>query len=132
MVPHASDPAAASARGRYNRIARSRTTRHHRPMTDPTPPLPIVHDLAQGRFEAPVDGGLAHVDYRRVGGTLHLTHTEVPPASAGRGIAAALVQAALDYAAGNGLKVMPLCSYARAYMRRHPDTHALLAPTARV
>ena len=101
-------------------------------MIDPTPPLPIVHDLAQGRFEAPVDGGLAHVDCRRVGGTLHLTHTEVPPASAGRGIAAALVQAALDYAAGNGLKVMPLCSYARAYMRRHPDTHALLAPTARV
>ncbi|MBK9116787.1 MAG: N-acetyltransferase [Betaproteobacteria bacterium] len=101
-------------------------------MNDPTPSLPIVHDLAQGRFEARVDGGLAHVDYRRVGDTLHMMHTEVPPAAEGRGVAAALVQAALDHAADNGLKVMPLCSYVRAYMRRHPDTHALLAPAARV
>lgn len=101
-------------------------------MTKPSPPLPIVHNLAQSRFEAQVDGGLAHVDYRRVGGTLHMMHTEVPPAAEGRGIAAALVQAALDYAEGNGLSVMPLCSYVRAYIRRHPDTQALLAPSARL
>ena len=101
-------------------------------MNDPTPPLPIVHNLAHARFEAHVGGGLAHVDYHRVGDTLHVTHTEVPPAAEGRGVAAALVQAALDYAADNGLRVMPLCSYVRAYMRRHPETQALLAPAARV
>ena len=101
-------------------------------MHEPSPSLPIVHDLAQGRFEALVDGGLAHVDYRRVGNTLHMMHTEVPPAAEGRGVAAALVQAALDYAADNGLTVMPLCSYVRAYIRRHPDAQPLLAPAARL
>jgi len=37
------------------------------------------------------------------------------------------VQALLDHAQAHGLKVLPLCSYARAYMRRHPETAALLA-----
>ena len=35
--------------------------------------------------------------------------------------------AALDHARANGLKVSPLCSYARAYMQRHPETLPLLA-----
>ena len=101
-------------------------------MTERTPPPPIVHDLARQRFEAEVEGGVAHADYQRVGDTLHMMHTEVPPASEGRGIAAALVEAALDFAAENRLKVVPLCGYVRAYMRRHPETLPLLASGARV
>lgn len=98
----------------------------------PVPPLAIVHSLAANRFEAAVPGGIAQAGYRRIGDTLHLVHTEVPPESARRGIAAALVEAVLDYADANGLKVVPQCSYARAYMKRHPETHALLAPGARI
>lgn len=96
------------------------------------PPLPIVHSLAAHRFEAVVSGGVAQAAYRRIGDTLHLVHTEVPPESEGRGIAGALLEAVLDYAEANGLKVVPQCSYARAYMKRHPETQALLAPGARV
>ena len=94
--------------------------------------LDIVHNLAAQRFEATVDGDLCRADYRRVCDTLHLVHTEVPPPHEGRGIAGALVQAVLDYAADNRLKVVPLCSYVRAYIRRHPETQALLSPGARV
>jgi uncharacterized protein len=61
---------------------------------------------------------------------MRLVHTEVPPALTGRGIAAQLVRAALEYARVSGLKVQPACSYVRTYMRRHPDTHSLLAGTA--
>ena len=100
-------------------------------MNDRTPPLPIVHNLAQHRFEAVVPEGLCRADYRRVGDTLHLVHTEVPRDLEGRGIAGLLVQATLDHAAANGLHVIPMCSYVRAYMRRHPETHHLLAPGAR-
>lgn len=96
------------------------------------PPPPIVHSLAANRFEAVVPGGIAQAAYRRIGDTLHLVHTEVPPESAGRGIAGALLEAVLDYAGESGLKVVPQCSYARAYMKRHPETQALLAPGARV
>ena len=50
-----------------------------------------------------------------------VSHAIVPPAIGGRGIAAALVQAAVEYARAEGLKVDPRCSYADAWMRRHPQ-----------
>ena len=75
---------------------------------------------------AALDGGIARADYRLVGNVMRLVHTEVPPAFTGRGIAARLVRAALDHARERGLKVQPACSYVRDYMRRHPETHALL------
>ncbi|KNZ30950.1 MAG: acetyltransferase [Methylibium sp. NZG] len=80
-----------------------------------------------GRFQAVVDGHLGVCDYRLDGSVMHLTHTEVAPALEGRGIAAALVKAALDHAQSSGLKVNPLCSYVRHYMQRHPETAALRA-----
>lgn len=89
-------------------------------------PLPVEHNEAAGRFETVVDGLLSVCEYRLQGGQLLLTHTEVPPALAGRGIAAALVAANLDWARAQGLRVRPLCSYVAAYMRRHPETRDLL------
>ena len=94
--------------------------------------IDIAHNLAAKRFEAIVDGVLCRCEYMRVGDTLHLRHTEVPPPLQGRGIAGMLVEAAIDHAAANNLKVMPLCSYARAWMSRHPETHALLSSGARL
>ena len=89
--------------------------------------LQIEHLPARGRFQAVVDGQTCVADYQLADGVMAITHTEVAPQLEGRGIAAALVQAVLDHARANGLKVRPLCSYARAYMRRHPDNDALLA-----
>lgn len=89
--------------------------------------LQIEHLPAQRRFQAIVEGQACVADYRPGNGVLAITHTEVPPGLEGRGIAGALVQAVLDHAQAHGLKVLPLCSYARAYMRRHPETAPLLA-----
>jgi len=88
--------------------------------------LAVVHDTAASRFEATVDGQLSVCQYRVFGKVMMLTHTGVPPALRGRGIAAALVQAALDHARSNNLKVRPDCSYAEVYMQRHPQTLDLL------
>jgi predicted GNAT family acetyltransferase len=90
--------------------------------------LHVRHDAGAGRFEADVEGGVAHADYRLRDGVMHIVYTEVPPVARGRGIAAAVVAAALDYARAQGLKVQPMCSYARAYMRRHPESADLLPP----
>ncbi len=95
-------------------------------------PIEVVHNAPASRFEARVQGMLCRADYRLDGNVMRIFHTEVAPALEGRGIAAALVRAALDYADANGLQVAPQCSYVRAYMRRHPDTHALLAPGAAI
>jgi predicted GNAT family acetyltransferase len=97
-------------------------------MNDPaTGPFLIDHNVEAARFEARVDGWLCRCDYRLIDGVMHLVHTEVAPALEGRGIAARLVQAALDHARLQGLKVLPRCSYVRVYMRRHPETQSLMA-----
>jgi predicted GNAT family acetyltransferase len=87
----------------------------------------VVHRPEASRFEAALAGGLGLCLYQRQGDRLLLTHTEVPPSLQGQGIAGRLVQAALDWARAEGLRVQPLCSYVGAYMRRHPETQDLLA-----
>lgn len=86
----------------------------------------IRHNEAAQRFEAVIDGELARADYRLDGGVMRIVHTEVPQALGGRGIAAQLVAAAFVHARARGLNVLPQCSYVRSYMRRHPETQALL------
>jgi predicted GNAT family acetyltransferase len=93
---------------------------------EPDAAAAIVHRPEASRFEAAYAEGLALCVYRREGGVLLVTHTEVPPALEGRGIAAALVQATLAWARSQGLRVRPLCSYVVAYMRRHRETQDLL------
>lgn len=90
-------------------------------------PVEVRHLPQAACFEAWVDGLRCELDYRLQGNTLVATHTGVPRALEGRGIAAQLVQALLTHARQHGLKVQPSCSYVAAYMRRHPDTHDLLA-----
>ncbi len=90
-------------------------------------PLNITHNPEARRFEAPVGGSLAVCVYHRAGEVLHVTHTEVPRALEGQGIAAALVRETLDWARREGLRVRPVCGYVAAYMRRHPETQDLLA-----
>lgn len=90
-------------------------------------PTIVEHLPARGRFQARVDGHLCVADYRLVGREMQMIHTEVAPDLQGRGIAAALVEAALAHARSHGYKVVPLCSYVRTYMRRHPMTQDLLA-----
>ena len=87
----------------------------------------VVHQPEAQRFEAKVEGQLSVADYELHDKVMHMTHTIVPPALQGRGIAAALVKEALAYAREHGLKINPLCSYVRVYMQRHPETQALLA-----
>lgn len=89
--------------------------------------LQIEHLPERKRFQVVVEGRTCVADYELAAGVMSITHTGVAPALEGRGIAGELVQALLDHARLNDLKVRPLCSYARAYMRRHPETAALLA-----
>jgi uncharacterized protein len=87
----------------------------------------VTRNEAQSRFETTVDGETAVAEYRERDGVMQLTHTVVPQALEGRGIAAALIGQALDHARGHGLKVEALCSYAASYMQRHPETQDLKA-----
>jgi len=87
----------------------------------------IAHDPARRRFTTVVDGQTGYVEYERTDDVMVITHTIVPSAIGGRGIAARLVQAALTHAREAALKVDPRCSYADAWMRRHPEFDGLRA-----
>ena len=89
--------------------------------------LDIRHDPAARRFETLVDGVVCELDYQLDGATMTITHTGVPAAVGGRGIAGALVERAFETARANGWKVVPACSYAAVWAQRHPDYAELLA-----
>lgn len=79
----------------------------------------VIHNEQEQSFEMFVDGHRAHLDYRRLGGqTLDYCHTFVPDELRGRGLAAIVTAAALDYAREHGFTVRPSCSYVEVFMKR--------------
>lgn len=86
----------------------------------------VVLDDNNHRFELLVDGHVAVLEYRLEEGGMVITHTGVPDAIGGRGIAAVLTRAALEHARAQGLKVIPACTYAAAFIRRHGEYADLL------
>lgn len=96
-------------------------------MTSNNPsPASIEHDAGAHRFQTTVDGALAVLDYELRDGVMVITHTVVPEAIGGRGIAAQLTRFALDHARAAGWKVVPACSYAAAFLQRHGEYADLL------
>jgi len=89
--------------------------------------MQIDHQPDRQRFAITVEGHEAELDYRREGDVLVIAHTGVPAAIAGRGIAGALMQAAVAFAQEARLRVRPACSYAASWMERHPELAALRA-----
>lgn len=81
---------------------------------------PAAHSAAETQFSVTVDGARSVLDYTRANGRMVITHTYVPPELRGRGIAEALMKAAVDYAQAEKLAIDPVCSYAARYLQRHP------------
>ncbi len=87
----------------------------------------VVDNTAGRRFELEEAGSLASADYRREAGTLVIPYVEAAPALRGTGAAGRLMEGVLAVARAEGRRVIPLCSYASAYIRRHPEHHDLMA-----
>jgi len=79
------------------------------------------HNETESRYELDAPHGMAIAVYRQQGDSRLFTHTEVPPADEGRGLAAELVRAALDDTKAHGFKIVPACSFVVAFVRRHPE-----------
>jgi len=91
-----------------------------------------IHNNPQaGRFEAKVGDEVAVSDYHLKNGVIIFTHTEVPPALEGRGVASKLVQAALETSRQEGYQVVPLCPFVAGYIRGHPEYKDLVMPRFR-
>jgi uncharacterized protein len=84
----------------------------------------VTDDRVNSRFELAIGDEIAFLQYERQPDALVLVHTEVPVALRGRRIGGALVEAALAAARSAGLRVIVLCPFARAYLRKHPHPPA--------
>jgi len=72
-------------------------------------------------------GKYAYLKYRLEGGTMYIDATFTPEEYRGRGLAAELAKAAIEYARENAFKIVPNCDYAKSYFEKHPEYHDLLA-----
>lgn len=86
--------------------------------------LNVVHNVDNKRFEVALGDGLALMDYMLAGNNMIFTHTEVPPAYEGKGVANQMAKVALDYAVEHGHRIQPLCPFVKLYIRKHPEYQA--------
>jgi len=88
---------------------------------------PVTHDRVARRFVSLIEGHTSAIDYALDGDVMTILHTNVPEPLAGRGIAGALTREALATARSERWSVVPACSYARAFIEKHPEYQDLLA-----
>jgi len=93
---------------------------------------PVKDNRRHHRFELEINGKLSVVEYQQVDDeTLALTHTEVDPSLEGQGVGSHLVKGVLEYAERNNLKIVSLCPFVTAYLKRHPDWNRLVSTVHR-
>ncbi|GAB3720066.1 GNAT family N-acetyltransferase [Nocardiopsis nanhaiensis] len=85
--------------------------------------LSVVDVPERSRYEVSADGRVVGFSaYHLVAeGVLALPHVEVEPEFEGKGVASALMRESLDQVREQGLRIMPICPFARAFLERNPD-----------
>lgn len=88
-------------------------------------PEDVRDNRERQRFELELEGQIAVLDYERTSKSLVLVHTEVPPALRGRHLADTLAKAAIDRAHAEGLSLVVVCPFVKAYLRKHPHPNVV-------
>jgi hypothetical protein len=76
-------------------------------------------DVAAGRLELDVEGRVVFARYRRGDGVLYIDHVEAPPQLRGTGAAGQLMEAIVAKADADGERIVPICGYAAAWLKRN-------------
>ena len=87
---------------------------------------PVRNNTALGRFEQDVGGGVSFATYRLSPRAITIMHTEVPAAMRGSGVGSQFIRRVLEEVRAQGLKVVPQCSFVRAFMTKNPEFNDLL------
>lgn len=81
-----------------------------------------------GRYLVTIDGHTAEMTYSKAGATrIIIDHTGVPDALRGKGAGQAMVKRAVEDARTAGIKIIPLCPFAKAQIEKHPEWQDVLA-----
>jgi predicted GNAT family acetyltransferase len=98
-------------------------------MTDALLPIRLEENGSKGRYVVSGPGGAeAEMTFTRVGEhQLIIDHTGVPDAFRGQGVGLRLVTRAVEDARAASRRIVPLCPFAAAQFRRHPEWADVLA-----
>ena len=80
----------------------------------------VTDNTARSQYEMDVNGQTVFARYRRQGDATLILHVEAPPSLRGTGAADRFMQGLVALAAAQGTRLVPVCSYAVAWMKRHP------------
>jgi len=86
----------------------------------------VIDNTHLHRFELTENGLTVFADYRIRDGAYLLPHVEADPALRGTGAAGRLMAAIVEHARTEKLTLVPRCSYALAWFKRHPDAADVL------
>lgn len=86
----------------------------------------ITNNIDDKRYELEVDDKTVFADYSLSGNTLHIHYVEAPPELRGSGAAGRLMEGIARIAQDNDWRIVPICGYAAAWLRRHKEYHSLL------
>jgi hypothetical protein len=90
--------------------------------------LEIKHDEDENKFYIIVNGSEAYLRYIMVDNdTMEIVQTYVPNELRNRGIAGEIVRGCLSFAEEKKLRIIPTCSFAEAFIKRHKEFENLLA-----
>ena len=81
----------------------------------------VSENPATRRFEMVEDGQVVFADFRRDGERLIIDHVEAPPALRGTGAAGRFMEGLVELARRQNARIVPICGYAAAWLRRHPN-----------
>jgi len=101
-------------------------TKEATPATETSPEVKLEPE--NHRFAVHFEGSTAVLDFKKVGEKVFdFRRTFVPPDLRGHGLAGKIVKTALGWAREQNVKIIPTCSYVKAYVDRHPDEQDLVA-----
>ena len=81
----------------------------------------VTNNADARRFEVRIGDYFGLIDYQIAGKNIVFSHTEVPQAFAGQGVAGKMARTALDFAVENEFKIIPICPFIAAFIRRNPE-----------
>lgn len=90
--------------------------------------IKVIHRPRLNKFLIRLGRGkYAFIEYEIKEKTLYVTKAYTPEEFRGKGIASKIMTEVIKYAEREGFKIVPICSFAEYFFKKHPEYKHMLA-----